>query len=621
MIPRPFVNPSTEMQSLVLESMTEGVSVSTEEGVIVYTNPAEDAMFGYARGELIGQSVSVQNAYPPEENERVIGSVIGELRRAGVWRGEWHNRRKDGSTFYTRSHIVAFRQGHELYWLCVQRDITQEKMEHEALKQTEQRLAMLIESIGDHFVSYDREWRYTYVNDAAARTLGKSREELLGCCIWEIFPDAVGNQYYKELHQALAEQRRITSEHYYAPFDTWFENHIYPTPEGVTVFSSDITARKRVEQALKDSQAALQEADRRKNEFLATLAHELRNPLAPIRQATHVFRSPKATETQLRWSSEVIDRQVVNMARLLDDLLDVSRITHGTIELRKEYAALASIVDVAVETARPLIEARQHRLSVTLPAEPVYAQVDPLRIAQLLSNLLTNAAKYTPAGGNISLTARRDGDQLILRVADTGIGIAAEHVPKLFTLFSQVTPAPEPTEGGLGIGLAIVRGIAELHGGSVEAHSDGPGRGSEFTVRLPLILSAASAAPVPRTSVEVAKKRWRILIADDNRDAADSLALCLSLDGHDVRAAYDGMAALNLASQFQPELALLDLGMPRMDGLAVARQLRAKSWGRSVRLVAVTGWGQGEDKRRALAAGFDDHLTKPIDVSDLQRFL
>ncbi len=372
------------------------------------------------------------------------------------------------------------------------------------------------------------------------------------------------------------------------------------------------------------AEAALRETDRRKDEFLATLAHELRNPLAPIRQATMISRSPAATEEQKRWSHEVISRQVHHMSLLLDDLLDVSRITRGTLALRIQMAELASIVEAAVEQARPLIDAKQHQLTRNLPTQPVRFAGDPLRLAQVLSNLLTNAAKYTDRGGRILLRATADEDSVTISVTDTGVGLAEDAIPTVFTMFSQVKGTQDRSEGGLGIGLALAKGLMELHGGSISARSAGIGSGSEFTMHIPRTAAPQqpdrAAAPVARAAG--APRAHRVLIADDNRDAADSLALLLGIEGHEVTVATNGSQALELIAAEHPDIALLDIGMPLLDGHEVARRVRANPALADIVLVAITGWGQESDKVRARDAGFDLHFTKPIEpqhIIDLLR--
>lgn len=375
---------------------------------------------------------------------------------------------------------------------------------------------------------------------------------------------------------------------------------------------------------LKKTEEALREADRRKDEFLATLAHELRNPLAPIRHATHLLGTTAATEQQRQWGREVIARQVQHMALLLDDLLDVSRITRGRLDLKREYVSLSQIVGAAVETARPLIDAKQHRLEVRLPATPVGLNVDPLRISQALSNLLTNAAKYTDSGGRVALTAETGPDGLSITVDDNGIGLTAGAMSHVFEMFSQVESALERSQGGLGIGLALVQGLVTLHGGSVEAASEGPGRGSRFTVRLPpsaLVLETPAKSVKPSNSEITAGPRCKVLIADDNQDAADSLAILLGALGYEVVVAHSGPQALELARDARPAVLILDIGMPGMTGYEVASHIREEAWGHTVMLIALTGWGQQEDMAQARSAGFDHHFRKPVDIEALQAHL
>jgi PAS domain S-box-containing protein len=376
----------------------------------------------------------------------------------------------------------------------------------------------------------------------------------------------------------------------------------------------EIASRQRAE-------AALRETDRKKDEFLATLAHELRNPLAPIRQAALVSQSADSTEAQKRWSHDVISRQVHHMALLLDDLLDISRVTRGTLELRTEMTDLGAVVDGAIETARPSLDAKRHNLKVTLPKEPVRFAADPLRLAQVLSNLLTNAAKYTDPGGQIRIDCARTASEVSITVSDSGIGLPHDVRTAIFAMFAQVESGRDRSEGGLGIGLALAKGLVELHGGTIEVASEGPGQGSQFTVRLPIRTldskrpkkepAQGGAATIPR----------RVLIADDNRDAAESLAMLLRIQGHDVAVVHDGREALIAFDRFQPEVALLDIGMPEVNGYEVARIVRQGTLGRAVTLIAVTGWGQDGDKAEALAAGFNHHFTKPIEPDQLSALI
>ena len=377
----------------------------------------------------------------------------------------------------------------------------------------------------------------------------------------------------------------------------------------------DVTAQKAIE-------ATLRVADRRKDEFLATLAHELRNPLAPIRNAARILGSPQLDAAALHWSRQVIQRQVTHMAWLLDDLLDVARITQGKLELRRERIGLGSVIETAVEAARPLIDGKRHVLAIDLPVPDVEIDADPLRLAQVISNLLTNAAKYTDAGGRIAVLARVAPPNLLVTVRDTGIGILPAALRSIFEMFSQVADTLSRSEGGLGIGLALVKGLVELHGGSIEARSEGPGRGSEFVVHLPMPIETGAGASEAAAAVDPARRaRRRVLVADDNEDAADSLGMILELAGHEVRVAHGGRQALQIAAEFRPDVALLDIGMPDLNGYDAARALRAAPDGADLELIALTGWGHPDDKARAAQAGFDRHLTKPVDPAELEELL
>ena len=384
--------------------------------------------------------------------------------------------------------------------------------------------------------------------------------------------------------------------------------------DGVTV---DVSAQKLDQQKLSALNDQLRAQDRLKDEFIATLSHELRNPLAPIRAAAEVIASPKASPAQMQRAQAIIQRQVTNMSLLLDDLLDIARITQGKLTIRKQAVSLFEVVDAAVEAVRPTLNAKSHHLAVSLPSEPVPLSADPLRLSQILSNLLTNAAKYSDPGSHISLAATVDGATLSLSVKDEGIGIAPESIAGIFEMFSQIDGLTGMSDGGLGIGLALVKGLTELHGGTVEARSAGLRRGSEFTVRLPLHPIATGEIPAPDAPAADDRVRLKVLIADDNQDAAESISMILELAGHEVRVAHLGEAALSLAQLFRPDTALLDIGMPDLSGYEVARRLRQEPWASNMQLIALTGWGQERDRRDALEAGFHHHLSKPVDPDKL----
>jgi PAS domain S-box-containing protein len=405
-----------------------------------------------------------------------------------------------------------------------------------------------------------------------------------------------------------------------------------PLPEGgygVVCYFSDISGHVHTRQALVASAAALEEADRRKDEFLATLSHELRNPLAPIVNALLLLKSRRLPASQRSAARDLIDRQVQQLVRLVDDILDVSRITMGKLQLRVERVELASVVAQAVEMVAPCIQSSAHHLDVRLPSEPVVLDGDQVRLSQVLVNLLRNACKYTNMGGHLRLTAdveAREGRaaELVVRVADDGIGIPPEFLPRIFDRSSQVAPATDRSQGGLGIGLALVRGLVEMHRGTVTARSKGPDRGSEFEVRLPL----PTADPAPRTpsssrrtGARIRLGTLRILVVDDHRDAADALAATLHVAGHVTEKAHDGLQAVKAAERFRPDVIIMDIGMPKLNGYEACRRIRSHDWGSDMAIVALTGWGQEQDRRRAVEAGFDAHLTKPVDRATLTKLL
>ena len=377
---------------------------------------------------------------------------------------------------------------------------------------------------------------------------------------------------------------------------------------------------ERDERKLRELYEALKEGDRRKDEFLAILAHELRNPLAPVRNSVHILRLTAANDPQMEHLAAMMERQVNHMVRLVDDLMEVSRITRGKIELRREQIEVAAVVRSAVETSRPLIDAARHRLSVSIPPEPLTLEGDPVRLAQVISNLLNNAAKYTEEGGRIWLTVRREGQEIVIAVKDSGLGIPATALPHIFKLFTQVDRSTARGQGGLGIGLTLVRQLVELHGGRVDAFSEGADQGSEFIVRLPLL---RAGEVIPPHSEPAHRKLSglpprQVLVVDDNRDAAESLALLLRALGAEVEVAYSGAEALQLLQHTRFTPVLLDIGMPGMDGCEVAERIRQNPALKEVTLIALTGWGQETDRLRSQSAGFDYHLIKPADVTALE---
>jgi PAS domain S-box-containing protein len=492
----------------------------------------------------------------------------------------------------------------------------------ELARQRDQRFQSVLQSSGVPFVLLSPvrdanrkiiEFRWVFLNTAAASVMRCNPADFVGRNVSDVLPRAWDDAGRFQMYVDAIEKNEVREIERQSEADgnhNWFHIVASPLDGDVAVWFADITQRKRYERELV-------EADRRKDEFLATLAHELRNPLAPIRQAAQIARNENSSEAQRRWSNNVIERQVQHMSLLLDDLLDVSRITHGTLQLRKQQSDLQSIVSAAIETARPLIDERRHQLAIDVP-DDLEVNADPLRLAQVLSNLLTNAAKYTNPQGSIRVSAAQVSDDLVITVEDSGIGISAEDLGKVFGMFAQLRSAQDHAGGGLGIGLALAKGIVELHGGRIEAASAGAGQGSRFTVRLPNMITTAMDFVTARiaNNGKGAPTR-RILLADDNRDAAESLAIILRLEGHEVDLAHDGVAALRAYQEHRPEVALLDIGMPKTNGLDVARQIRATPDGKGVLLIAITGWAQDSDKEQSRAAGFDHHLTKPIEPEAL----
>ena len=491
------------------------------------------------------------------------------------------------------------------------------------------RLAAIVESSNDAIVSKDLNGVITSWNAAAEQLFGYTADEAIGRSIMMIIPEERADEEPVILRRIRAGER---VEH----FET-LRRRKDGTPVNISVTISpivdargriigaskiarDISDRKRAEEMQRKSELALKEADRRKDEFLATLAHELRNPLAPIKNAVELLRLSERKGESTAQIREMLQRQVEQMRRLIDDLLDVSRINRGTIELRRERVELAAVIRSATEISRPAIEKMSHNLSITGPAEPVYLDADPIRLSQMLANLLNNACKFTERGGRIALTAAREGSSVVISVRDNGIGIAPEKLPHIFAMFFQADRSLERSRAGLGIGLTIVHRLAAMHGGTVEARSEGAGKGSEFVLRLPCLAEKSASEAVEAPS-NAAVGPHRILVADDNADAADSLTILLSTIGNDVHTARDGQEAVEAAQMFEPQVVLLDIGMPRLNGYEACRRLRQQPRGDEMLLIALTGWGQKSDRRRTQEAGFDAHMVKPVDLNELMKLL
>jgi two-component system, chemotaxis family, CheB/CheR fusion protein len=484
-------------------------------------------------------------------------------------------------------------------------------------------LAAIVASSDDAIVSKTMDGVITSWNSGAERLFGFTAAEALGQSIYIVIPDERKNEEVMILER-LRRGERI--DHFQtvrrAKDGTLIDVSLTISPirneagqlVGASKVARDITLQKR-------AQRELQEADTKKNEFIALLAHELRNPLGPIRHAANILRARTPTPDELQWATKIIDRQTEHMTRLVDDLLDVARITRGTIELRREPVDIADVLKAAVEASSALIERHHQQLRVTPPATPLYVEGDVTRLTQIVANLLDNAAKYTDAGGRIWLSAERDGEDAVIRVKDTGIGISAELLPRIFDMFTQSALPLERAQGGLGVGLSLVDRLVKLHGGTVSAHSSGPGQGSQFTVRLPAWNTPRPAPEARPETLKPGDHQCRVLVVDDNEDSVDSLAMLLRMLGHEVATSNDGESALELSEQFRPDVAILDIGLPKLNGYDLAKQIREKPWARELVLVALTGWGQEQHRRRSAESGFNHHLTKPVELEVLQQIL
>ena len=635
-----------EWFEVTLSSIGDAVITADVRGTVTYLNPVAESMTGWSSAQAVGEPLERVFHIVNEHTRQTVENPIGKVLQTGKIAGLANHTAlidKNGRMIPIEDSAAPIRdaRGNVAGAVMVFHDVSGRRRVEDALRASEERLrglAAIVESSDDAIISKTLEGVITTWNRGAERIFGYTAQEVVGKQVTLLIPP---NQIDEEpaILQKLARGERI--DHYETvrvrKDGTLLDVSLTVSPVkdlngtivGASKIARDITQRKRMESALRKeiairerAEAALLEADRRKDEFLALLAHELRNPLAPIRYALAGNKKADRTSEQRKRAEEIIERQVTHMSRLLDDLLDISRITRGTLELKKSPTELTMAIGTAIETARPVLDAKHHTLSLDLPKAAVRLEADPVRLAQAFSNLLINAAKYTDPGGHIHLRAADEGHEVVVTIQDNGIGISADMMPRLFTLFSQAQTALGRAEGGLGIGLSLVRGVVTLHGGSVEARSDGPGTGSEFTVRLPI-----GAPPAKVADMEIAEETpvpgagLRILVVDDNRDAADACASLLELSGHHVQTAYTGRRALELAETFRPHALLLDIGLPDFNGYELAKKIRASPWGRGVTLIAATGWGQEEDRARALEAGCDHHLTKPIAPETVESLL
>jgi PAS domain S-box-containing protein len=623
---------SEERYRGTFENAAIGIAHVGLDGRWLKVNQAICQITGYAAEEL--ERISFTDITHPDDVQLDL-SLVAQLLAGEIVNYAMEKRylRKDGSVVWAHLTVSLLRDadGKPLHFISAIEDISRKKVSEEELNRQRHFIERLTHLMPSVLYVFDLvKQRNIWVNRPASPDEGQRNPDDLD--LEADFLNAVDPEDQQRLADHFSrlavcqdgevlectyrvrrrdgQRRWLRSSH--APFAR--------APNGrvreIVGVATDVTHARQIENTLRD-------ADQKKDNFIATLAHELRNPLAPIRNAVDVMRRVGAVDPKLNWCRDLIDRQVAQMAHLVEDLLDVSRINNGKLTLRTERLEMATVIEQAIETARPYIDAAGHELILELPSPPIVLDGDLTRLAQVFSNLLINAAKYTDGKGTIRLRVEAMHDAVVVRVHDTGIGIAPEHLPNVFDMFGQVTSALARSQGGLGIGLSLIKGLVEMHGGQITALSEGVGTGSEFVVRLPRPSEYPNSGTVAtsRSGESTINSTYRILIADDSRDSADSLAMLLQMAGHEVRIAYDGEAALQLAEQYRPDAMLLDIGMPRFNGYQVSQQIRSQPWGKSMILIAQTGWGQDRDRELSRSAGFDHHLVKPVDPSVLETLL
>ncbi len=617
-----------EQFRLLVEGIKDyGIFLLTPEGYVNSWNMGAEQIKGYTAAEIIGSHFS--RFYPQEAIDKGWPEYELKVARAeGRFEDEGWRLRKDGTRFWANVIITALYDANGDIWgySKVTRDLTERKRHEELLRQSEERFRLLVEGVKDYSIFLlDTEGYISSWNMGAEQITGYKPAEIIGSHFSRFYPqeaiDRAWPQY--ELKMARAEGRFEDEGWRLRKDGTRFWANVIITAlhneagelSGFSKVTRDLTSRKRIE--------ALELAERQMTEFLAMLSHELRNPLAPIRNAVYMLQLKQIDDPEVKWSRDLIDRQVTQLTRLVDDLLEVSRVTSGTIKLQKETVDITSIISHAVESSRPLIDSRRHRLHLSMPGRTLSVNGDPTRLTQIVVNLLNNAAKYTPEGGDITLAVQEEGANVIVSIRDTGVGIAPEFLGKVFDLFTQGERTLDRSEGGLGIGLTLVRRLIEMHGGTVTARSEGIGEGSEFFIRLPLLAAAPSEEDPGIGAAETVSgsSGTRVLVVDDNADAATSMMMFLKIWGYDARIAHNGISALEIAEIYRPHIILLDIGLPLMNGYEVAERIRKMEGMEKVRLIALTGYGQDEDRRRAQDAGIDHHMVKPIDPMALQALL
>jgi PAS domain S-box-containing protein len=609
------------------EALPNLVWTDRPDGQCDYLSSQWETYTGIPVQELLGMSW-IERVLHPDDRERTHACWMTAVTDRGPYDLEFRIRRHDGKYrwFKTRGVPVRDQAGRIVKWFGTCTDIEDQKRAEEELRRSQERFSQFMRHLPGLVWVKDSDGKYVYANNAALNAFDVSWNELCGKKDIDLFPDRTAIQFQENDKRALSSENGIQvveqleqagGEVRYSIVSKFSIPERDGGPKSVGGVAIDITELKRAEEALKD-------ADRLKDEFLAILAHELRNPLAPIRNALQILKMPGLDLETANSSREMMERQVQHLVRLVDDLLDVSRVMRGKIELRREQIELKTVVARSIESVQPIIDGNSHTLITNISSGSILLDADPVRLAQIIGNLLTNAAKYMEPSGQIWLSVGREEDTAVLKVKDSGIGIAPEMLPRIFELFVQADHSSTKSQGGLGIGLTIVKNLVKMHGGTVEAYSDGLGKGSEFVVRLPLAIRVVTDLTATSDTLglkDKAKSGYRLLVVDDNKDAANSLALVLRLQGHEARVAHSGMEALETTKTYVPDVVFLDIGMPEMDGYEVARRMRQQPGLENVVLAAVTGWGQQEDRRRTSEAGFNHHLVKPAQLSAVENVL
>jgi PAS domain S-box-containing protein len=619
---------TAQLLASIVESSNDAIIGKSLDGIIQSWNVAAERLYGFTAEEAVGQHISL--IIPPDritEEERIIDSLRAGQR---IDQYETERIRSNGQRIAVSLTISPIKDdaGNVIGASKIARDLT----DRQRAERDRQNFVTLVENSTDFIGMCDMDGVPFFVNRAGLEMVGlDDLEQARQTPLQEFFfpedQDMIINEFLPAVRERGNGEVEVRFRHFKTGQSRWMVYKVLmltnaaSQPIGYATVSQDVTDRRRLEDDLRRLATDLSETDRRKNEFLATLAHELRSPLAPMSNMLEVVKRANGDGETLKRAHDTIERQLDQMVRLVDDLLDLNRVTHDRLELRRSEVELSSVIQQAVEVARPLIDAAGHNLTVDLPAEPIYLNADRTRLAQLFGNLLNNSCKYTRPNGKIALSAERSDDEVVVTVKDNGAGIPPDKLESIFDMFMQVDRTAERSQGGLGIGLTLVKRLAEMHGGSIEAKSDGEGKGSSFIVRLPILRTPAEISPADGDAAAASSGKRRILIVDDNKDSADSLAMLLEITGNQTYMAHDGVEAVAAIEKHRPEVVLLDIGLPRLDGHEVCRRVREQPWGKDIVVIALTGWGQEDDRRKSQEAGFNGHLVKPIDYDKLLELL